>query len=206
MRERLPAVMKSLDIQEKQGERTWVRGLVPKLRTALAPCALPESQITVGDGVKLPYNSVIQAYSHDGQPTSASLSYETDLLISDAASDGSWTPRVVVECKLGGVTTHDALSYVAKAATHKHLHPYLRYGVLVGRLASIPRFLVRHGIDFDFLATWPADAADEIMWDAFVAMLVDEVKASRQLQSLLSTSRMPAQQKYHFLRRPLLLS
>jgi hypothetical protein len=172
----------------------------------LATLALPEGQVTVGDGVKLPYTSVIQAYSRDGKATSGESSYETDLLISDTASDGSWTPRVVVECKLGGVTTHDALSYAAKAATHKHLHPYLRYGVLVGRLPAIPRFLVKHGIDFDFLATWPADAPEESAWTAFVAMLADEVKASRALQSLLTNNRASMQQKYHLLRRPLLLS
>jgi hypothetical protein len=51
--------------------------------------------------------------------------YQTDLLISERLDDGEdWTPRVVVEFKLGSVTTHDALTYSAKAATHKNVHPY----------------------------------------------------------------------------------
>lgn len=205
--ERYPSTVASMaaEIRTQESERAWVHRLVPRLKDALVSVALPDGQIIVSDGVRLPYSSVILAYSKDGQATSGASSYETDLLISDVGGDGSWIPRVVVECKLRGVTTHDALSYAAKATTHKHLHPYLRYGVLVGRLASIPRFLVKHGIDFDFLTTWPMDEPDEGAWRTFIAMLADEVMASRALQGLLSNSRAAAPQKYQLLRRPLLL-
>ncbi len=98
---------------EEAGERSWVHGLVPRLMAALEATALPGSRVSVGDGVQLPYTSVIQAYGNDGEAETGTSSYETDLLVSDVAADGSWTPRVVIECKLGGVTTHDALSYAA---------------------------------------------------------------------------------------------
>jgi hypothetical protein len=40
--------------------------------------------------------------------------------------------RVIVEGKTKGATTHDALTYSDNAATHTRVHPYLRYGMLVG--------------------------------------------------------------------------
>ena len=46
---------------------------------------------------------------------------------------------------MGGVTTHDALTYSTKAATHKHVHPYLRYGFLAGGIQTIPGRLIKHG-------------------------------------------------------------
>lgn len=192
------------ELQEKQGERSWVHGFVPGLQEALARLTTSDLRVTVGDGVKLPYSSVISRYSLDGKPTLDSTSYETDLLVSDTDSAGNWTPRVVIECKLGSVTTHDALSYAAKAATHKHLHPYLRYGVLVGRMSSIPPFLVKHGIDFDFLATWPDEEPDRDIWQDFISTLTAEVEASRSLQAILTRRRSAV--RYRLLRRPLRLS
>lgn len=193
-------------MSEGLGEREWVHALVPRLQAALSAAGLGDGQITVGDGLRLPYTSEIHGYRSDGTSDPRSASYETDLLISDTAADGSWIPRVVVECKLGGVTTHDALSYSTKAATHKHVHPYLRYGFLAGKLAAIPPRLVKHGTYFDFMATWPDAQPDEAAWAAFIATLAEEVKASRALQSLLANNRAPTQQRYRLLRRPLLLS
>jgi hypothetical protein len=49
--------------------------------------------------------------------------YQTDLLIAEQQAEaGRWVPRVVVEFKFAGLTTHDALTY-SKAATHKNVHP-----------------------------------------------------------------------------------
>ncbi len=45
-----------------------------------------------------------------------------------------WKPRVVVEAKLGKVTTNDAITYSQKASTHRAVHPYLRYGIMLGDL------------------------------------------------------------------------
>ncbi len=30
----------------------------------------------------------------------------------------------------GSITTHDVITYSHKAATHRQVHPYLRYGIL----------------------------------------------------------------------------
>jgi hypothetical protein len=114
--------------------------------------------------------------------------YQTDLLIGERYDDSEeWTPRVVVEFKLGNVTTHDALTYSAKAATHKSIHPYLRYGIVIGNHPGpVPRRIIRHGHQFDFMMTLASEAAfsDEI--DRLLAVLREEVGASRQIEALLS--------------------
>src|SRR6266404_8246042 len=109
-------------------EKSWVHELVPRLGKELQRFDPPDTNLAVSDGSKLAYSCVIHEYDKDGKNEPASSKYETDLLIRDTFSDGHWTPRVVVECKLGGVSTHDALTYSSKAATHKQVHPYLRYG------------------------------------------------------------------------------
>jgi hypothetical protein len=73
------------------------------------------------------------------------------LIAEELEAAAQWVPRVVVEFKLGSVTTHDALTYLAKAATHKNVHPYLRYGIIIGGLdGPVPKRLVRHGHSFVF--------------------------------------------------------
>ncbi len=72
-------------------------------------------------------------YGPGEEVQSTRTEYQTDLLISDATEE-AWTPRVVVECKLGRVSTHDALTYSTKASTLQHPPPYLRYGILIGGL------------------------------------------------------------------------
>jgi hypothetical protein len=188
------------------GEKAWVQTLVPRLEEALSSAAEAEGRITVGDGVKLPYTSEVQGYDPDGKADVRSSAYETDLLISDVTDQGRWVPRVVVECKLGGVTTHDALTYSAKASTHKHVHPYLRYGFLAGRLPGVPARLVKHGTYFDFMAAWSGTQPSKAEWEGFITLLIAEVRASRALQRLLANSRVAATPKYHLLHRPLLLS
>jgi hypothetical protein len=93
----------------------------------------------------------------------------------------------VIECKLKTVTTHDALTYSAKAATHKNVHPYLRYGIIVGHHPGpVQRLLLRHGHQFDvmqMLALEKPDAADR---DHLFKLLRDEVRASRNIQKILS--------------------
>jgi len=132
--------------------------------------------------------------------------YETDLLIFDIRKNGHWIPRVIVEGKLRGVTTHDALTYSAKAATHKHVHPYLRYGILLGEREhyAIPVRLVKHGTYFDFMIAWRAAEPKKNEWQAFTMLLGDEINASRAMLELLKTNRLSSRKKYHIFHKPLL--
>jgi hypothetical protein len=92
----------------------------------------------------------------------------------------------VVEFKLGSVTTHDALTYSAKAATHKNVHPYLRYGIVIGGFKGpVPRRLIRHGHHFDFMMTVASEKLTTQDRDRLVQLLKEEVQASRTMSKLL---------------------
>jgi hypothetical protein len=96
-------------------------------------------------------------------------------------------PRVVVEFKLGKVTTHDALTYSTKAATHKNVHPYLRYGIVIGGFdKAVPKRLIRHGQHFDFMATIASMTLSTQDRKRLIEILAKEVEASRALSALMS--------------------
>lgn len=107
----------------KGEEKRWVDSLKLGLLDALQGTATAKACAKICTGWRLPYAHEIHGYSNEDAADSHSAGYETDLLIFDVAADGAWIPRIVIEGKLGAVTTHDALTYSAKAATHKHVHP-----------------------------------------------------------------------------------
>ena len=187
-------------------ERTWIHGFVSRLARVLARRALPHGQIEVIDGFRLPYTAEVHAYPKSGSPQVRTSRYQTDLVVFDILGDGTRIPRVVVEGKLGSVSSHDGITYSAKAATHKHVHPYLRYGILIGKHNAIPARLVRHGAHFDFMATWAKARATRTEWRRFCLLISDELDASRALQALLATNRSKVRRKYTLLHRPLKLT
>lgn len=104
-----------------------------------------------------------------------------------------------------GITTHDALTYSGKAATHKQVHPYLRYGILVGSYGAVlPSRLIRHGAHFDFMAVWEDADPNSAEWELLVDVLTDEVRSSRLLQSLLAKGARD-KRSFRLLHRPLKL-
>jgi hypothetical protein len=82
--------------------------------------------------------------------------------------------------------THDALTYSAKAATHKNVHPYLRYGIAIGGFdGPVPKRLVRHGHNFDFMMTIGGQKLTNKGRDQLVALIVEEVRSSQTIGRLL---------------------
>jgi len=154
------------------------------------------SDVDVTAGWRLPYSSVRYAYSNSAPTAPKDKGYETDLLLADwiddvhsgvvvrpedAVEGQHWRPLVVVECKYGGVTTHDLITYSQKAAAHRALHPYIRYGLVVGGYqGSIPGRMLAHGAEFDFLAVVPATAEEE-HFGKLAALLAQEVGFARTL-------------------------
>lgn len=184
------------------------RAVVPELESRLQRLVhdpeRPARMTKVEAQKDLAYACEVSGYSSaDDHRDGVVLSlYETDILISDHEDD-RWTPRVIVECKLGHVTTHDALTYSTKAASHKHVHPYVRYGILIGGFKDrLPARLVRHGVHFDFMMVWTDETGEGDRLNRFLDVLATEVKASRTLQSLLS-DRTRAKQVLKLLHRPL---
>jgi len=184
-------------------EREWVEGFISKLDSSLARRSTQKLKMSATDGTRLAYACEIQKYSETGEPETLISKYETDILIREVLPDQSWIPRVVIECKLTGITTHDALTYSAKASTHRSVHPYLRYGFLAGdrKDSGIPPRLVRHGQQFDFMITWKKMKASQSEWKSFVDLIVSEVKTSSQLQTLLTDNRSHDRKKYRHLHK-----
>jgi hypothetical protein len=188
-------------------EKDWTDSLRPQLQTALQPCQDGEWRVEVCTGWRLTYAHEILLYRKAGSGEHRSPGYATDLLVYDIRDNGDWIPRVVIECKLGSVTTHDALTYSTKAATHKHVHPYLRYGILVGAFdTGLPGRPIRHGAYFDFMMVLSAEQPSKKEWSELKRALAEEVAASRTLQSMLTESRSRERKRIRLLHRRLWLS
>lgn len=186
-----------------EGEVTWMKQLQPVLEAALQFLSLGNTKLRVDSGYRLPYAHEVMSYKDDQPHGRRMAKYQTDLLVYDEVDGGAhWVPRVVIECKIKGVTTHDALTYSGKAATHKQVHPYLRYGILVGSFGTtVPMRLVRHGAYFDFMAVWRDAQASEAEWKELLEVLRLEVEASRLLQELLTGGK--GTKPFRLLHRPL---
>jgi hypothetical protein len=187
-------------IKRGSRESKWVASLRPLIAKSLRG----EASLRVDIGERLPYRHEIHSYKGDGQDPMErrTARYQTDLLIWEMIDRG-WVPRVVIECKIGSITTHDALTYSAKAATHKQVHPYLRYGILIGDLAHVPMRLLSHGAHFDFMAAWRHERPSPAKWQLFARLLMDEVRASRLLSRM--TDKTSRAEKHTLIHRPFVL-
>lgn len=117
-------------------EVEWVKTFAPTVEVRLQ---LADKSLAVSTGRKLPYANEIRAYVDTKIYDSDFMAYEADLLVTENIEDGIWIPRIIVEAKFGGsITTHNAITYSHKAFTHRQVHPYLRYGILIGERKHYP--------------------------------------------------------------------
>jgi hypothetical protein len=120
---------------------------------------------------KIPYGYEIRVCRTE--PETEAISFATDFVIVEDYPDGGWKPRVVVEAKVDNLTTHDAITYSHKAAHHKSVFPYLRYGIMLGNRQHypLPGRLYRHGTQFDFMISFrehePSPKEIEAFWALF---------------------------------------
>ena len=138
---------------------------------------------------KIPYGNEIRAYREE--PESEAIPFATDFVVVEDYPDGSWKPRVVVEAKVDTISTHDAITYSYKAAHHKYVFPYLRYGIMLGNREHypLPGRLYRHGTQFDFMISFKGHDLTQKERDAFRELLLEEVEASRRLENMIYESR-----------------
>jgi hypothetical protein len=85
-------------------------------------------------------------------PKRGQLAFQTDLMIKkiNAKNKKNGIPLLVIEIKYGRFTTHDVITYSAKALKHKEIYPYLRYGLVVGEVEQIYKRFFTHNAGFDF--------------------------------------------------------
>ena len=185
-------------------EQEWVKTLISEIENSLQEKV---ANIRVADGFRLPYSSEIKMYSGKHPSEFNQIGYETDILIFEQPDINNWKPRIIIETKINSVTTHDAITYSQKAQTHKNVHPYLRYGILIGNRKHhpLPGRLFRHGQHFDFMQSWKTYKADDKEWFELIGILENEIEASKILEEILFNSRSRAREKYTSLHRPLIL-
>jgi len=131
-------------------ETEWVELVADAVRPDLAHS---DGALSVETQFKIPYGYEIRTYG--AKPETEAISFATDFIVIED-TDGGWKPRVVVEAKVGNITTHDAITYGHKAANHKTVFPYLRYGIMLGSRGHypLPGRLYRHGTQFDFMISF----------------------------------------------------
>ncbi len=169
-------------------EDTFTDLLAERLSPLLLPHRLARKQSLLYD---LSFNDlgvVTMGVDEDsGQPLRGSgRGFEQDILIYDESDKGhtSVVPRVVLEVKVGSVSTHDAIVYSEKADRIRRVYPYVRYGFVLAGLNNIPGRVLRLGQRFDFIIAIPEELPDAEL-KAFGGMLNEEVVASLRTSAML---------------------
>jgi len=116
------------------------------------------------------------------RPSRGSSAFQTDLCIFEKKSEEVSIPRVVMEFKTR-ITTHDVLTYSAKASKHKQVYPYLRYGIVASDETSVPGRLFTHNDSLDFCASVSGLESKELS-EFFASLLAAEVESSRRLEAI----------------------
>jgi hypothetical protein len=132
-------------------------------------------QVTVNNELRL---TVDPAHAIRG-----SSAFQTDLCVFEQKQSGVKIPRVVLEFK-GKITTHDVLTYSAKARKHKQVYPYLRYGVVMSEEKRVPGRVFTHNEALDF-ALALRDFKTHRLHDVLASTIQDEVEASRRLEEII---------------------
>ena len=179
-------------------ETEWVERIAKLLRKSLHM-----KSIVVETGKRLAYGYEITQYESEQNPKV--IEYETDLALIEQKNPNSWTPRVIIEAKVKSINTHDVITYSHKATTHRGVHPYLRYGIMLGKRGHypLPGRLYRHGTQFDFMASFRSFTPTSLEWAKFLKILKSEIQASRRLEKILYESRSPHRDQYTFFHRKL---
>lgn len=185
-------------------EREFVKKIIERLE---GPLSKFDGNLKVTDGRKLPYASEILTYSGEEPFKPNFKKYETDILIFEQLCEEKWKPRIVIETKINSISTHSAITYSQKALAHKNVHPYLRYGVLIGNRKHnpLPGRLFRHGQHFDFMISWKSLMAENEEWSFFQKLLTLEYKASLNLDEIIYNSRSRNRKKITSLHKQLKL-
>ncbi len=183
-------------------ETKWVELIANAVREGVADS---NRSLEIRTQFKLPYGYEIRAYREVREPHDEAIEFATDFIVVEGDTAGSWKPRVVVEAKVDSVTTHDAITYSQKAANHKSVFPYLRYGIMLGNRQHypLPGRLYRHGTQFDFMISFREYEPSPREVEAFRDILLDEVRASRALEKMIYESRRRDRDHHTLLHRTL---
>jgi hypothetical protein len=133
-------------------------------------------------GKNLLYKIEIEAsgrlsYDVSGVPMRGQHAFQTDILITKGP-----TPLVAIELKSGSFSSHDVITYSARAERHKRIYPYLRYGFVVVGLGALGRRFVTHNEGFDFALAVPDGRS---LQTDLVALVQRQIASSERLIELM---------------------
>lgn len=115
-------------------------------------------------------------------PARGSSAFQTDICIFELRN-GIKFPRVAIEFKTK-ITTHDILTYSAKAGKHKKIYPCLRYGLLASELASIPGRFFIHNENLDFFIAAKQYSGETEIKQFAKKLIGTELEISRTLERI----------------------
>lgn len=112
--------------------------------------------------------------------------FQQDILVYEESNEGhtSIVPRLIVEVKLNGVTSHDAIVYSEKAKRIKHIYPFVRFGLLLAGMSSVPGRVLRLEENFDFMLAFNNPPSSGEL-DSLRTLFNDELRASDELAGIL---------------------
>jgi hypothetical protein len=116
------------------------------------------------------------------QPKRGQAAFQTDLCVFEEIEAEVRIPRVVLEFK-PDISTHDVLTYSAKARKHKQVYPYLRYGLIIANRDTVPGRFFTHNEALDF-AVAAASYKKNRLHELFATLLREEIAASRRLEDI----------------------
>lgn len=121
-------------------------------------------------------------------PTRGNSGFQTDLCIFESKKceeKDILIPRVAIEFKTSA-TTHDIITYSAKAGRHKQIYPYLRYGMICSDETSVPQKLFMHNDSLDFYAALSGIEGNELS-KFLKEFLKQEIETSKLLEDIASS-------------------
>ena len=182
---------------------------VEDIAAIITPLISEQGRYEIDVGFKLAYSFEAKEYCGREVNLEELIEYETDLIVREFIdrTKNQWIPRVVIEAKFSSVTRHDVITYSQKAHDHKTVHPYLRYGIMLGYREhhSLPGRFFRHGSHFDFMISFVQKSPSQEETDLFVALLQDEIRASQDLEKMIYDTSKQSRSRYNLLQRKLVL-
>jgi hypothetical protein len=118
-------------------------------------------------------------------PMRGQYAFQTDILVERRAAPA--VPLVVIELKYGSFSSHDVITYSSKAARHKDIYPYLRYGFVVVGPDRLGRRFVTHNQGFDFAMALPDVAVGE---SNLVGLVERQLASAERLSRLMQHNRL----------------
>lgn len=115
-------------------------------------------------------------------PKRGKSAFQTDICVFERVGEVDF-PRVVIEFKTH-ITTHDIITYSAKAGNHKKIYPHLRYGILMSELDSIPNRVFTHNEHLDFAIAASNYKSGAKLTDLCTRLLKDEIEVSKTLEAI----------------------